>query len=313
MKIKERPTHSPAGFLRKMQISEDRVWIFVEGISDVSFYSQLCDNNKSLRNETYTIALAKELPNFSGDGKQNLLSIYRYLSRRKALKNTLEGKETIVLFIIDKDIDDIERTKARSSHVIYTKYHSLENYAFRFGDLCSALSSAACLDVRRIRKRVGIKSFTWTKKAAESWRPWVEYCLLVRKIKKIKNSRNYGLNQSLMHSEAYSPCDETKQKALLKKALKDSGLTDSKFNIALNRVKKYVGRVYSQGEHDIIFKGEWYLKFLVQDARKIAGSTQYYSRKLEKRLIPCLFVTLDYSGSWSDYFHYAIEQLIKTL
>lgn len=312
MKIKERPTHSPAGFLRKMQMSKHRVWILVEGIFDVPFYGQLCDNNKFLRKERYTIALAKELPGFSGDGKQNLLSIYRYLIRRKALTNTLEGKETIVLFIIDKDIDDIERTKARSSHVIYTEYYSFENYTFRFGDLCSALASAACLDVRRIRKRVGIESFTWTQKAAENWRPWVEYCLLVRKLKKIKNSRNYGLNQSLMHSGAYSPCNETKQKALLKKALKDSGLTVSNFKIALERVKKYVGRVYSQGDHDIIFKGDWYIKFLVQDAREIAGSTHYNSMRLEKRLIPCLLVTLDYCGSWADYFHHAIERLIKT-
>ena len=84
MKIRERLTHSKAGFLRKMQMSEHRVWILVEGIFDRPFYGQLCDKNKSLRNERYTIALAKELPGFSGDGKQNLMSIYRYLSRRKA-------------------------------------------------------------------------------------------------------------------------------------------------------------------------------------------------------------------------------------
>ena len=312
MKIKERPTHSPAGFLRKMQMSKHRVWILVEGIFDVPFYGQLCDNNKFLRKEIYTIALAKELPNFSGDGKQNLLSIYRYLNRRKALKNTLEGKEAIVLFIIDKDIDDIERTKVRSSHVLYTEYHSLENYLFRFGNLSSALSSAACLDVRLVRKRVGKESFAWTQKAAENWNLWVEYCLLVRKLK-IENAKNYGETKSLMHSGAYSQCNEMKRKHLLRKAMRDSGLTDSKFNIAFKRVKKYVCRLYSQGNHDIIFKGEWYTKFLVQDAREIAGSRQYNSRRLEKRLLPCLLATLDYNGSWADYFHHAIEQLIKTV
>ena len=194
--------------------------------------------------------------------------------------------------------------------MIYTEYHSIENYAFRYGNLCSALSSAACLDVRNVRKRVGLDPTTWTQSTAENWKSWVEYCLLVRKLR-IQDAQNYGLTNSLMHSGAYSPCNETKQKALLKKAVKDSGLTVSNFNISFERVKKYVSRVYSQGDHDIIFKGEWYIKFLVQDAREIAGSRQYNSRRLEKRLLACLLATLDYSGSWADYFHCAIERLIK--
>jgi len=293
-------------------MSRHQVWILVEGILDRSFYGQLCDNNRLLSNHTYQIALAKELPGSLADGKQNLLSLYRYLRGRKTLINTLSGEKTLVCFMLDKDIDDFERTKARSPHVVYTEYYSVENYVFRYGALSSALASAACLDIGGIRKEVGIDSITWTRRAAEKWRPFVKYCLLVRKLR-IKNARNYGVRSSPMHSEAYSPCNKTKRDRLLINAMKDSGLSESIFTIALEQVERCVDKLYSQGKHDTIFNGKWYAKFLAEDARKVAGSRKYSHANIEERLIACLLVTLDFSDPWTGYFHRALNELIKML
>lgn len=312
MKKTGRLTHSPRGFLRHIQMSKHRLWIFVEGLLDRSFYSHICTSNQGLKEVSYTIALAREVPEFSGNGKQALLDIYCYLRERRALINKLEQKSTGVLFMLDKDIDDLEGTRRRSAHVVYTECYCIENYLFRFGDLSSALSAAAGLDLRSVTMQIGLDSLAWTRRAAQNWRPWVEYCLLVKQLR-IRNTRGYGLASSQMHVTAYSPCSASKQTRLLEDARKNSGLTSAKFGAQRERVANAMKRLYSRAKHDVVFNGKWYGNFLAEDAKRAAGSRQYYRLRLEQKLRPCLLGTLDFSASWADRFHSAIDCMTALL
>jgi hypothetical protein len=104
------PMYSASGFLRRMQMSNKEVWVLVEGPLDRCFYDRLCRANEGILNDRFAVGVPSDLIQLEADGKQNLLNLYRYLRKRHALRSDLCGKRTVVLFMLDKDIDDLERT-----------------------------------------------------------------------------------------------------------------------------------------------------------------------------------------------------------
>lgn len=77
-----------------------------------------------------------------------------------------------------------------------------------------------------------------------------------------------------------------------------SGLDDSEFDVAGQRVAGRVGRFYLEGNDDRIFNGKWYVRFLAADAERVAGLRPYLRKNLDGRLVACLLATLDFSGPW---------------
>jgi len=308
-----RLAHSRPGFIRAMQISQHRLWVLVEGPRDRPFYANICNRNHEARRASYEIALARELPGFTGgNGKDALLALYRDLGTAGHLRTVLHGKVTAVLFVLDKDIDDLENRTEQSEHVLYTQYLCVENYLFRFGDLVQSLAAAASLDTASVMARVGANSIQWTARAAEHWRPWVEYCLLVR-LCKIRECRNFGCDSSCFHSTAYSPLDTARQHHHLNRAQQRAGMQGPHFVEAQRRAAQCAGSFYSNDQHDAIFNGKWYGKFLAEDASIAAGGRQYHQRELPERVCECLLTTLDFSQTWTEHFHQGISRLAAGL
>src|SRR5689334_11076490 len=96
--------HSNQGYLRSMQISGHSLFVFVEGQLDRYFTERLCDAALGSLGVNYIVRLSAELPGGTG-GKPGLLRYRDYLHGRPALRTSLQGKLTVVAFILDKDID----------------------------------------------------------------------------------------------------------------------------------------------------------------------------------------------------------------
>jgi len=312
MSSASRPRHSWEGYVQMMQMSLKRLWIFVEGSRDRPFYAGICDSNASLGSVPYEVALAEEVPGFSGNGKSALLGLYCYLSDRRMLISSSAGGVAATLFMLDKDLDDSRRTMARSPHVVYTHYFSMENYLFRFGKLCTALAAAARLDAQSVRKQVGTDPVAWTRRAATNWKPWVKYCVLVNQLG-LARLRTYGLNTSPMHGRPYGAVDGGHQRSLYAAARTNSGLRASEFRGHLHRVSGYVDRLYSRRQHDRVFNGKWYKTFLAEDAKRAAGGRHYSRARLQERIADCLLTTLNFRGRWAARFHRAIDRTVGLL
>lgn len=293
-------------------MSAEEVWVLVEGPFDRCFYDRLCRANVSVARRSFTISVLSDLAGLAIDGKQNLLALYRYLRKRHALKSDFCGKSTVVLFILDKDIDDLEGRKARSPYVMYTELHSVENYVVRFGDIPAALSAAASLDLKSVAQHVGTDALAWSQRAAEAWRPWITCCLLVRRLQ-IPNAPNYALRTSPIHAGAYGPLNDSEHRALLEKAKEKSRLTAVEFDRAVARVLAYVDRLYSESRHDLVFKGKWYAHFLVKDAETIAGARRSTHGQVYDRIFPCLLGTLDFRGEWAQGLHTGLNQAMSAV
>lgn len=310
MKALNRIKHSQPGFIRRMQMSRCRLWIMVEGLFDRTFYGRICEANKYMKKCSYKICLPRDLPDLTGYGKNILLQMYQYLSKHRKLTSEFGGEKTSVLFFLDKDVDDLTHHKIKSKYAIYTEYYSADNYAFRFGDLCTALSSWSSLDLRSIKRQIGTDSIQWTKIAANNWKAWVEHCILVTFLGIRVPSFS---TDSMMHNGPYGNINAQKQIRLSKLIMEKSGLTREQLLLNQKKAAKLVENIFRKGEHDKIFNGKWYRKFLAEDARRSANQRQYSARASETLLTQYLLLTLDYSSGWAEHFHHAINQAFLRL
>src|SRR5438445_2421225 len=138
--------HSWAGFARGMQISRTQLFVFIEGQdNDPYFYSKICESVCVPAGVSYEHRVARELPGGAG-GKGALLIFFQYLRRKRLLLSDFKGKRTAAVFFLDKDIDDVLRTRVRSPHVVYTEYYDVENHLFAAADLAEAAAAAASFD-----------------------------------------------------------------------------------------------------------------------------------------------------------------------
>jgi len=78
--VSGRLTHSRGGYLRYMQMSQTRLFIFVEGWSDTFFYSSLAALHCNPGGLRYELATPKALPG-SAFGKPALLEFLEFLRK----------------------------------------------------------------------------------------------------------------------------------------------------------------------------------------------------------------------------------------
>ncbi len=302
--------HKEKAFVRKMQISQVQVFIFVEGEEcDPFFYGKICESVEKSIPFSYRIISAKELPDSSG-GKAVLLRFFDYLRKRKKLISRFKGKSMVVLFYVDKDIDDLMRTKRRSDHVVYTKYYEVENYIFLEGDLVNGSAAAASLDPQILVNIFG-DSRKWCNLAAEKWQEWIIMCIFVNKcginsqcnyrvVSQINTPLNGAINPRIYHLKL----DQ------IRRAFRGSA---DDFNESYQSVTRSVTEYFQKGEHDRIFKGKWYCALLVEAIKEAAGNRSININRLNSRLTSTVALTLNFNDSWANDLKKPLKSILRQL
>lgn len=299
--------YSLSAYRRRMQMSQTVLFIFIEGYMDRYVYDKIVDSECKGSDIDYKIVTDKELQ-INAVGKQALLKFFIYLRRRASLIDRFKGKTTLSVFFLDKDVDDFLRIKRRSEHVVYTETYELENYLFMYGDLTEAAAASALLETDTIRDDLGSYN-EWRKRAAATWIEWIKLCLFSH-TRKINSFCNYGHSRSPINDEVYGSLNTNKYTELLSTLKRQSGLPLDRFKRSFTRLSKVVDRMYSDGQHDFIFKGKWYSCFLAEDIRRIASSRSFDSQRLKKRLLSSLALTLNTDDDWAEHFKAPIRRLL---
>lgn len=300
--------HPFSGYRRLMQMSETVLYIFVEGTEyDRYFYSQIAECECQKRGTRYKVIAAKELPGGAG-GKPALLSFFDYLRRRNSLVDTFKGVTTVSIFFVDKDVDDFLRTKRHCENIVYTETYELENYLFIYGDISMAAAAAATLDIGSVRD--GIRDHTsWRQHAAENWKEWVKLCLFSH-CRKIGSIYGYGRPNSPINAGAYGLVQKSVFEYHLTTLQNSSGTSEGRFKRSFAHLSRKVDTYYSLGQHDLIFKGKWYVCFMAEDIKRIASGRSYRPRYFDKTLLTSLAQNLDFNGAWADHFKRPISALL---
>jgi len=305
-----RLTHNFQDSLRAMQMSRNRIFVFVEGkVADPYFYGQVCHSVCGPAGLSYIINTPQQLK-AEGGGKQILISFFEYLRRESALIGVFKGKSTGVLFFLDKDVDDFLRTQRRSKHVVYTKHYDVQNHIFAEGDLIKAVAASASLDYNEVLVCLS-SSNQWGHEVAQQWKQWVALCLFVAK-KKANCECNYRVT-SRINNPIHGPIDQTAYSDHLQRVQIKLGLTDKQFKRAFGRISRLVDRIYALGQHDRVFKGTWYPLLLATTIRDRIRTRSIDSGGLETRLPSSTASTLDFDAPWAEYFKQPLRNLIRQL
>ena len=303
----KRLTYSPSAYSRSMQISRVPLFIFIEGYKDRYVYDQIVQSECQRAGVSYKVVTAEEI-GISGGGKEALLKFFDYLAIESSLICNFNGKTTISIFFLDKDVDDVLNTMRSSEHIVYTETYEIENYFFIHGELNEVAAASASLEVQSIRATLGDYE-VWRHRAAKKWKDWVRFCLF-SKTCSIEPMSNYGLLRSPINAEVCGPVKRTEYKRYLSDLQNKSHLPHDEFKRSFGRLCRQVDRIYSAGQHDRIFKGRWYACFLVEDIKRVAARRCFNSEQLETKLLSGLALKLNYCDPWAEHFRAPIRRLI---
>jgi hypothetical protein len=294
-----RSVHSPKGYLRYMQMSQAVVFAFVEGKEiDPYFYGQICGVICNQRQIAYQLCRANQVPPYAG-GKNALLEYHDFLRRQRALRTNLKGKETVAVFFLDKDIDDIERRCRRSRYVTYTRYYDVQNEIFLNGNLSQGCAAAASLNSALLEPLLSDPQ-GWCEKAAERWQEWVVLCLIAA-LKDIGQQCNYRV-KSQVQCPVTGIVDAARvaQKTIEMAARSRMSTTD--FAAFHASVRRRVRRLYSTGQQDKVFKGKWYSAILDEDIKRLMGQYEYDKHGFPSKVTAAVAATLRFADPWVQYY-----------
>lgn len=302
-----RLTYSFWAYRRRMQISRVPLFVFVEGYKDRYVYDQIAQCECQRSEVSFKVVTAEEI-GIGGGGKQVLLNFFDYLAAESSLICNFKGKTTISVFFLDKDVDDILNIRRSSEHIVYTETYEIENYFFIRGALSEVAAASASLEVQSIRAALGDYE-AWRRLAATKWKKWVRLCLF-SKTSGIESMSNYRLSSSPINAGVCGPVKLTEYDRHFLDLQHKSRLPPDEFKRSFTRLCRKVDRIYSAGQHDLIFKGRWYGCFLVEDIKRVASRRRCNSVRLEKRLLSSLALTLNYCDPWAEHFRVPIRRLI---
>lgn len=302
-----RLVHSSSAFLRSMQMSRASLFALVEGKNlDPFFYGQICKSVCEPRGMFYEVRKASELPQSAG-GKIALVEFFKHLRQKHLLVSFLGGKKTTVVFFLDKDIDDLSRTRRRSKHVIYTRYYDVHNEVFRHGDLVLGAACAASIDKELLRSLL-VDSTGWCLQASRRWRDWLVLCLISARMK-VSGQHNFRVSSPIQNPKTGNLDLSLLEQAKSTMATK-LGLDTTDFQLIYNRHNAIVGHYFRSGQHDIIFKGKWYPLLLDEDIRHLMGQVEFMKDGFTKRITATVAATLKFTDSWTDYYTSRLQAAI---
>lgn len=293
-----RLAHSFPAYLRAMQMSSVQLFVFVEGKRiDPFFYGSVCLTVPKAASR-YELRHAAHL-SADGGGKEVLLDFFTYLRSKGQLMGLFKGKKTAAIFYLDKDLDDMHRTRKRSAHVVYTEYYDVQNHVFEHGDLVRGVAAAASVDPDALVFALR-DACAWCKLSARRWREWIALCVCASELD-IKCQANYRVT-SRVQTRPSGPLDAGAHAQVVREAAGKAGVSTLEFQRRLDEVSRRVDRILKENGHHRVFKGKWFAAILADELDVLMAGRPFDGRGLAGRITQAVAATLDFDQSWADRF-----------
>lgn len=304
-----RISYTTRGFLRRVQMSRDSIFLIVEGRNhDRIFYDRICHSSEVLRSAGYQIWLSEQASDGHG-GKQAMLKMFDYCRRSSNLafqnQTSVTGR-TALIFCLDRDGDHVSGGMKRSPHVVYTRSADVENEIFTEGRDVDALATALSLDkaaAESLLTRIG----DWRNILSTLLRSWIELCALAQKLSAHVGGIGWASNSAVNGSSNF---DEIDAVAVAKQRSKILAKSQFDADSSLERerqVLKRIDREYRLGRGWELVKGKWVPRFLERSVCQALGD-QPADLKHFRLVVTKLYLSnIDFSAAWSQHYRQAFE------
>lgn len=281
--------YSQGGFERALQMTSAAVVTIVEGVNDILYYEKLLSEYLKLKKRTFTfqVRTPREVRG-QANGKPALLDVFLRLRKKKKLawRDATDTNHSII-FIADKDYDEISKRKLRNDQLIYTPGVCIENAKFDSGDLLAAIE---CCVGRTLPTDFEFSKAEFKISCLEQWRDWVIYCVACE-ISGVAPRKNRA-GMSLMHHGKTHVVDSAKVLSIFAEFKLALG-SEEEGEIYISRAKRIVQNAIRTAEVDKVFCGWWYPHFLAimverispaytSGAARVRNTQGFYSHLLHK-------------------------------
>ncbi|MFC1429659.1 hypothetical protein ACEZDB_03195 [Streptacidiphilus sp. N1-3] len=306
-----RLTYTRAAFARRILLSQDKLFLVVEGKDmDSRFYDSICSASVSIRTGGYQIWLAEQIRDdttgVGSGGKKAVLSIYEYFkSSRRLTISSSAGKRSIA-FMLDRDNEDLTGGRKRSPHVIYTDMFDVEAEAFVHGNPEAALGSLFSLDSASATSLASDIS-TWIFDLADAWREWITLCCIA---KKSGSYCDVGFGkESWINSQRYGPVETQKATAAISKISSKAPVDQATMTALEKAIRSRIKSSYSSSTSHRLVKGKWLAPYLIYRVRDHFGSAPIMYDGTQESAAKFFLSSCDFSAGWTSYYRNKLEAL----
>ncbi len=279
-----------------MQMSSTELFAYVEGShTDGYVHGTNCDKALTPLKVTYEVVPANRLPGGNSGGKTRLTTFFEELQRAGALAGTFQGKTTVAVFFMDKDIDDVTGSLISSDHVLYTSFYDVENHVFHEGDIARAVASACSLPPNWCRATFGTAG-VWQEDTARKWMDWVRLCYS-SKVSRVTTEANYG-RPSPINEPPFRSTDMESLTRLEKRLHKKIRENCNGSCASWVSSRQQVEMLYNSRRWDQVFKGKWYAHVLAAEVTARAPyaiDTKHLASTLAKQVAS----TMTFTSPWA--------------
>lgn len=296
---------SEAATRRYAAMSRYELFVFVEGWTDRAFYSRMCE---ALDLEgKYQVKTAEGLAGSASGGKPKLLSLFQSLKARNELEDVFQGKRSMYMFFLDKDLDDWRGTMVTSAHVVYTLYYHMENYLYRHGDLVASAMAAGAIDANTARQVIGDPA-EWRRGVALAWQDWVKLCVHAA-LDGISCRCTYR-SPSQINDPSTGDVDDAKKNEWSEDLLSKCGCARVDAERRRDEIAAKVDERYTAGAYDEVFKGAWYARYLASQLHaKVAPGAR---TGLVRALSVAALTGLNFREPWATHLTERIRALTSS-
>jgi hypothetical protein len=299
--------HDYKAHVRAIQISNRRVFAYCEGRShDPYVYSEMVRKAQPKGDPIFEVYRVEEITGTGGKAALNRL--FKHIRKHKLLISNFKGKAFFCAFFMDKDIDDVKRTKLRSGYVFYTKLYDLESHIFCDTDLCRAIAVSLSIPVDMVPV-VYSRPYLWIESKSVSWEHWIILCIFCTM---------YGLDcgcgynrASQINAAMLGPSDLAEFQRFKFQLGQISGVSNHEFARRFAKIEKIVQKLRAKGELSSVFKGKWLEAIMTAELQRHFHGKQVVLNSIGPRVSSAAMALHNFDSVWASTHVARLSQLIS--
>lgn len=284
------------------------VWVVVEGrVMDLPFYDRLLGANDKVVYLAHDVRLVETLlVSRSGGGKAAAIALFDHYRRSGRLTQLNSMGPRHIVFMLDRDLDNVCGGSRRHPHMIYTVARDVEAEVHLAGDLAQALGTAASMTggeaqaaARELRTHV--------RDLADTWRDWVNIGVLAAGLQSRSRLRTAGTSN--VNRPVYGSADSEAVRTAVTDVVTHAAIT-----IPVNRRALLESRVrgyYERGHQELLVKGKWLPAYIEHRLRQLMSGKRPVHYAGLSSLSACLLATIDFQDAWAQPYHRALDRALK--
>jgi hypothetical protein len=290
-------------------MSRELIFAIVEGkVLDPTFYDLILDAHPGVKDAGYQIWLAEQIvpdkiwainPGEAGaGGKEGALRLFDFYKSRGQLTIASRAGAHKLIFMLDRDFDQIAGRLKRSAHVMYTKACDVEAEVSLLGNVEFALRASLSL-TRREAAVLARSVDAYVLDLAILWKEWITIAATVSAC-----DLRCGIN-----SGKYGPLNQSALSGVLSKLHSSA----SSHGQSMGRLKQLEGRVaaaYARGEGMELVKGKWLSDYLVQTIRDYFGSVPIDYSTFTYSFLRLMMESIDTTHPRLDHYYTSLDKVI---